>query len=226
MTTAKANSRPELSGRAWLLEVTRFRRRDRLSQAESDALQGLGFDLLRLDRDRESPHWQATRRLTAPLDETLAVLHWCPDTVFQRRFARYATAIVLHHCGELGRDFWSWSTREWGDLLRPQQLRQRFAGQVGMQARPYLLAHAYLLAGFTAVRPGRAVRATYVGAESIQCRPRRGGDRNGSRGAGWLGIPRRESGVDDLHVTAAQPQPVAERSGHACAGQPALGSGD
>ena len=81
------------------------------------------------------------------LDETLAVLHWCPDTVFQRRFARYATAIVLHHCGELGRDFWSWSTREWGDLLRPQQLRQRFAGQVGMQARPYLLAHAYLLAG-------------------------------------------------------------------------------
>jgi hypothetical protein len=150
MTTAKANSRPDLSARAWPLEVTRFRRRDRLSQAESGALQGLGFDLLRLDRDRESPHWQAIRRLTAPLDETLAVLHWCPDTVFQRRFARYATAIVLHHCGELGRDFWSWSTREWGDLLRPQQLRQRFAGQVGMQARPYLLAHAYLLAGFTA----------------------------------------------------------------------------
>ena len=113
MTTAKANSRPELSARVWPLEVTRFGRRDRLSQAESDALQGLGFDLLRLDRDRESPHWPAIRRLTAPLDETLAVLHWCPDTVFQRRFARYATAIVLHHCGELGRDFWSWSTREW-----------------------------------------------------------------------------------------------------------------
>ena len=160
MTTAKANSRPELSARVWPLEVTRFRRRDRLPQAESDALQGLGFDLLRLDRDRESPHWPAIRRLTAPLDETLAVLHWCPDTVFQRRFARYATAIVLHHCGELGRDFWSWSTREWGDLLRPQQLRQRFAGQVGMQARPYLLAHAYLLAGFTAfdlVGPGAGV---------------------------------------------------------------------
>ena len=150
MTTAKANSLPELSARAWPLEVTRFQRRDRLSQAESDALQGLGFDLLRLDRDRESAHWQAIRRLTAPMDETLAVLHWCPDTVFQRRFARYATAIVLHHCGELGRDFWSWSSREWGDLLRPQQLRQRFAGQLGMQARPYLLAHAYLLAGFTA----------------------------------------------------------------------------
>jgi hypothetical protein len=108
---------------AWPLNVNRFRRRDRLSQDESDALQGLGFDLLRLDRDRDHPGWQAILRLTAPLDETLAVLHWHPDTVFQRRFARYATAIVLHHCGELGTDFWSWSTREWTDLLRPQQLR-------------------------------------------------------------------------------------------------------
>ena len=47
-------------------------------------------------------HWQAILRLTAPLDEASAVLHWHPDTVFQRRFARYATAIVLHRCGELG----------------------------------------------------------------------------------------------------------------------------
>ena len=121
---------------AWPLNVNRFRRRDRLSQVESDALQGLGFDLLRLDRDRDHPGWQAILRLTAPLDETLAVLHWHPDTVFQRRFARYATAIVLHHCGELGRDFWSWSTREWADLLRPQQLRQRFAGQSACRLVP------------------------------------------------------------------------------------------
>ena len=105
---------------------------------------------LRLDRDRKSPHWQAIRRLTAPLDEALAVLHWHPDTVFQRRFARYATAIVLHRCGQLHRDFWSWSTRQWGDLLRPEHLRHHFPGQVGMQARPYLLAYAYLLSGFTA----------------------------------------------------------------------------
>jgi len=135
---------------AWPLNVNRFRRRDRLSGAESDALQALGFDLLRLDRDRGRPQWQVIRRLTAPLDEALAVLRWHPDTVFQRRFARYATAIVLHRCGELGRDFWVWSTREWADLLRPAHLRQCFPGQVGMQARPYLLADAYLLAGFTA----------------------------------------------------------------------------
>ena len=135
---------------AWPLNVDRFRRRDRLSGAESDALQALGFDLLRLDRDRERPQWQVIRRLTAPLDEALAVLRWHPDTVFQRRFARYGTAIVLHRCGELGRDLWAWSTREWADLLRPAHLRQCFPGQIGMQARPYLLAHAYLLAGFTA----------------------------------------------------------------------------
>ena len=73
---------------AWPLNVNRFRRRDRLPGAESDALQALGFDLLRLDRDRERPQWQVIPRLTAPRDEALAVLRWHPDTVFQRRFAR------------------------------------------------------------------------------------------------------------------------------------------
>lgn len=63
---------------------------------------------------------------------------------------RYATAIVLHRCAELGRDFWSWSNQDWAEVLRPRQLRQRFPGQLGMQARPYLLTHAYLLTGFTA----------------------------------------------------------------------------
>lgn len=132
----------------WSLRLGRFRQYERLSKNESDALQVLGFDLLRLDRDREHRQWQAISRLTAPLDEAVGALHWHPDTVFQRRFARYVTAIVLHRCGELGRDFWSWSTQEWAELLSPQQLRQRFLGQVGMQARPYLLTHAYLLTGF------------------------------------------------------------------------------
>ena len=158
MTTANsaAVGSAATSAWAWPLNVNRFRRRERLSKAESDALQDLGFDLLRLDRDRDHPGWQAILRLTAPLDEALAVLHWHPDTVFQRRFARYATAIVLHRCAQLDRDFWWWPTREWADLLRPQHLRQRFPGQVGMQARPYLLAYAYLLTEFTAfdlVRP-------------------------------------------------------------------------
>ena len=113
MTTANSAAVGSAATSAWAWPLNRFRRRDRLSGAESDALQDLGFDLLRLDRDRDHPGWQAILRLTAPLDEALAVLHWHPDTVFQRRFARYATAIVLHRCGQLDRDFWSWSTREW-----------------------------------------------------------------------------------------------------------------
>lgn len=148
--TAMVNSQAAQSAWDWPLRLDRFRRHERLSKNESDALQTLGFDLLRLDRDREHRQWQEISRLTAPLDEAVGALHWHPDTVFQRRFARYATAIVLHRCGELGRDFWSWSTQEWAELLRPQQLRQRFRGQVGMQARPYLLTHAYLLTGFIA----------------------------------------------------------------------------
>lgn len=162
--TAMVNSQAAQSAWEWPLRLDRFRRHERLSKNESDALQTLGFDLLRLDRDREHQQWQAISRLTVPLDEAVGDLHWHPDTVFQRRFARYATAIVLHRCGELGRDFWSWSTQEWAELLRPQQLRQRFRGQVGVQARPYLLTHAYLLTGFTAFRSGRAVRAADVGA--------------------------------------------------------------
>ena len=157
-------------------------------------------------------HWPAIRRLTAPLDEALAVLHWCPDTVFQRRFARYATAIVLHRCGELGSDFWSWSTQEWADLLRRAAAAAAIRGAgrhagTSLSARPCLSAHRV-----HRLRPGRAVRAADVGAESIRRRRRRGGDRTRSRGAQRLGIPRRESGVDDLHVAAAQPQPDAERS--------------
>jgi hypothetical protein len=148
--TTMMNSQSAQPAWEWLLRPDRFQRRDRLPQGESDALARLGFDLLRLDRDREHRQWQAIGRLTTPLDQALAVLHWHPDTLFQRRFARYATAIVLHRCGELGRDFWSWSTQEWAEVLRPHLLRQRFPGQVGMQARPYLLTHAYLLTGFTA----------------------------------------------------------------------------
>ena len=143
------NSAAAPSAWAWPLNDSHHRRRDELSVAESQALAALGFDLLRFDRDRDHRQWRSIRRLTAPLDQVRAVLHWHPDTVFQRRFARYATAIVLHRCAELDRDFWSWSVQEWAELLRPQQLRQHFPGQVGMQARPYLLAYAYLLVGFT-----------------------------------------------------------------------------
>ena len=224
MTTAKANSRPRTSARAWPLEVTRFRRRDRLSQAESDALQGLGFDLLRLDRDRDTP--------------TMA-----GDSAADRAAGRDAGGSAL-----VSRHRVSAAVRPLRHRDRAAPLRR--AGQrllvvvdprVGRSAAPAAAAAAIRGAGRHAgsslsarpclsagrvhrLRPGRAVRATYIGAESIRGRPRRGGDRTRSRGAGWLGIPRRESGVDDLHVTAAQPQPDADRPDLTGAGQPALGS--
>ena len=105
--TAMVNSQAVQLAWDWPLRLDCFRRYERLSKDESDALQTLGFDLLRLDRDREHRKWQAISRLTAPLDEAVGALYWHPDSVFQRRFARYANAIVLHRCGELGRDFWS-----------------------------------------------------------------------------------------------------------------------
>lgn len=158
---------------AWPLDLDRYRRHGRLSRAESDGLRTLGFELSRFDRDRDSQAWQAIRRLTMPLDDTQTVLHWYPDNRYQRRFARDATAIVLHHCAELDRAFWSWSTREWAMLLRPEYLRRRYPGQVGMSARTYLLAYAYLLSGFTAfelVGPfeRRSLARKVFGADAVE----------------------------------------------------------
>lgn len=52
----------------------------------------------------------------------------------------------------------TWPAQDWADLIGTGagELRQSWPGQVGSSARPYLLAYAYLLGGFTAFdRVGR-----------------------------------------------------------------------
>ncbi|GAA5103865.1 tyrosine-type recombinase/integrase [Haloechinothrix salitolerans] len=174
-TTVSAAATRSTAARAWAwpLDLNRYRRHGQLADAESDGLHTLGFELLRLGQDRNSQGWQAIRRLTAPLDDTQTMLHWHPDNRYQRRFARDAAAVVLHHCAELGRAFWAWSTHEWAELLRPEHLRHRYPGQVGMSARPYLLAYAYLLTRFTAfdlVGPfeRRSLAQKVFGADAVE----------------------------------------------------------
>jgi hypothetical protein len=126
---------------------------------ELDGLRALGLELLRhADRDLGSAPWRAVRKLVQPLDDARSALHWHPDTRHQRRFARDATALVLTRCAELGRSYWTWPAQDWADLIGTgaDELRQSWPGQVGSSARPYLLAYAYLLGGFTAFdRVGR-----------------------------------------------------------------------
>src|SRR5215472_7234719 len=121
--------------------------------SELDALRVLGLDLLRRDDgDRVLAAWRSIRRLTEPLDDARAALHWHPDTRHQRRFARDAAALVLARCADLGRAFWAWRAQDWADLIGTgaSGLREHWPGQVGSSARPYLLIYAYLLGGFTA----------------------------------------------------------------------------
>src|SRR5207237_8801329 len=76
----------------------------------------------------------------------------------QRRLARDAAALVLTRCAELGRPYLTWPAQDWADLIGAGagELRRSWPGQVGSSARPYLLAYACLLGGFTAFdRVGR-----------------------------------------------------------------------
>jgi hypothetical protein len=136
----------------WPLDLSRYERDGELTDAELTALGILGLEQLRFDRDRESAAWQSLRRLVRPLDDALTAAHWHPDNRHQRRFAHDAAALVLLRCAELGRVYWTWSARDWADLIGDgtDSLRERLPGQIGTSARAHLLVYAYLLDGFTA----------------------------------------------------------------------------
>ncbi|MDQ2815624.1 MAG: DUF2793 domain-containing protein [Actinomycetota bacterium] len=143
----------------WPVDLERCHRQGQLSVTEVDGLRVLGLELLRCaDRDLGSAPWRAVRKLVQPLDDARSALHWHPDNRHQRRFARDAAALVLTRCAELGRPYWTWPAQDWAGLIGAGagELRQSWPGQVGSSARPYLLAYAYLLGGFTAFdRVGR-----------------------------------------------------------------------
>ena len=156
MTARPSAAVPALSrAEAWLSPsgVSRHRRQADLTPAELGALRALGPGLLRRGGwDLGARHWQQVRRLLEPLDEAREALHWHPDTCHQRRFARDAAGLVLMRCGELGWAYWDWPARGWASLIGVggHELRQRHPGQIGCNARPYLISYAYLTGGFTA----------------------------------------------------------------------------
>jgi hypothetical protein len=105
--------------------------------------------------------------LVRPLRDAQAALHWDHDAARGARYARDAAGLVLIRCGDLQRSFWGWSEQDWIDLIDPsgENFRRTWPGQIGPNARPYVLAYAYLLTGFTAFgrigrfqRPGVARR--------------------------------------------------------------------
>ena len=87
-----------------------------------------------------------------------------------------------------GPAYWTWPAQDWADLIGvgADELRQSCPGQVGSSARPYLLAYAYLLGGFTAFdHVGRFHRQSLAWRCSAKARLTMPSGRSATFSAGW-----------------------------------------
>ena len=127
----------------WPVDLSRYRRQGELTAAELDGLRTLGPALLRRGGgDPAARPWQPVRRLLEPLDAAQAALHWHPDTPRHRQFARDAAGVVLMRCAEVQRAYWDWQARDWAGLIGVggRMWRESYPGQIGANARAYLIA--------------------------------------------------------------------------------------
>ena len=77
-------------------------------------------------------------------------MHHDDDPRFRRAGAQ-AAAIVLQHCADTGRSYWAWTPWEWAGLCgsSAQEFLAAQALPTERTVRPFLVALAYLLGGFT-----------------------------------------------------------------------------
>ena len=156
---------------AWPIDKTRYERRITLSEPEAETLRAPAGDVLArargTDLDLNAAPGRPIGWLVRPLRDARAALRWDHDAARGARYARDAAGLVLMRCGDLQRSFWGWSEQDWIDLIDPsgENFRRTWPGQIGPNARSYVLAYAYLLTGFTAFdrvgrfqRPGLARR--------------------------------------------------------------------
>ncbi|MET8878782.1 tyrosine-type recombinase/integrase [Nocardia sp. NPDC004604] len=142
-------------GWPWPINPDRYQRHGRLTTEEIERLSRFAedFDQFRCSGTTlDAAAWADIGRLVRPLADASAALRWSRDDRHQRRFARDAAGIVLVRCGTLGRAFWQWSTQDWADLIQTEgsAFRRAWPGQIGPNARPFVIAYAYLLGDFVA----------------------------------------------------------------------------
>ena len=142
-------------GTAWAfsLDVSGWDRRSGLTVREAAALAEIGPAGLRRSRargTRRSRSWQALTRLAVPADQAAAVLHHDRSDVHLRAGA-HATGIILQHCADTGQAYWAWTSWDWGRLAGSgsREFLDSQALPTEKAVRPFLVALAYLLAGFT-----------------------------------------------------------------------------
>jgi integrase len=147
-SAGRARQRTGIEDRGW-------DRRRELLDGEAAAIVAIGPVGLRRNRAtgiprRTARHWHAISRLVAPLDAARGSLHHDDDPKFRRAGAQ-AAAIVLQHCAGTGRSYWAWTPWEWAGLSGSgaQDFLDAQALPTERTVRPFLVALAYLLGGFT-----------------------------------------------------------------------------
>jgi integrase len=130
-------------------------RRPELLASEAAAILAIGPVGLRRNRAtgiprRTARHWKAIFRLVQPLDAAREALHHDDDPKFRRAGAQ-AAAIVLQYCADTGRSYWAWTSWDWARLCGSSAGEFLTARTLPTEqtVRPFLVALAYLLGGFT-----------------------------------------------------------------------------
>jgi integrase len=139
---------PGLDGRGW-------DRSRELLDGEAAAIAAIGPVGLRRNRAtgiprRTARHWNAISRLVIPLDAARVALHHGDDPKFRRAGAQ-AAAVILQHCADTGQSYWAWSSWDWARLAGSGSGEFLAARALPTErtVRPFLVALAYLLGGFT-----------------------------------------------------------------------------
>ena len=138
----------------WPRGAGHYDRRE-MTAVERDALRELGMNLLRRHGHRDDAQlWEPARRLLQPLDDARAALQWQPSALRQHeRFAVDAVGLVLARSGQLGTAYWQWAEADWADLIGRSSagFLQPWPGPLDSGVRPYVLAFACLVGGFTSL---------------------------------------------------------------------------
>jgi len=129
--------------------------RREMTAPERDALRELGMSLLRRHGHRDDAQlWAPVRKLVQPLDDARAALAWQPSALRQHeRAATDAIGLVLARSGQLGTGYWQWTGAEWTGLIGTSSASflRPWPSPMDSGVRPYVLALACLVGGFTAL---------------------------------------------------------------------------
>ncbi|MEU3520913.1 hypothetical protein ABZ770_37600 [Streptomyces sp. NPDC006654] len=137
------------------IDMRRYDRSPVLSEAEQDAIRGLGVRNLRRLRhhDPDAPQWAEFGRLLRPLQDVNASFD-TPPSMYARRAMHDAAAVLLLRSADVGLTFWGWSEQDWLGFLgrNHRAYREQVPAWAEGYVRPFLCGHAYHLGAYSGYR--------------------------------------------------------------------------